>query len=350
MTFVETVRDVLVTLARRCAFREIAALIGEGYGGLALDTAAQVQQLCAYGQRLMDLDAEDFATADAVVGSTTDSRVADAVEGDAVPAHLLARGRACRMPQAPREQPRDALASLHPAYALLLETIAVRWQRHETAGVVAGCFIASEYAPLLAWEQVLGHAGDPERLGSDPLFAGPESLFGSRDERCPHPAAQRSAARRSLHASKDSTEGWRSYLDTQHSVMAKALRTCAAQCKSPCSVVSSLALDDHIAVQAACRASLALSESAIVRLRHAAPVGHGFGVPSSAEVLAAWERSRTTIAARGGPGAAALIDDGFPLAGMPSLLSAIAGTQLRPDTLVADTAAEVIAALERGAR
>src|SRR5262249_61826782 len=135
--------------------------------------------------------------------------------------------------------------------------------------------IASEYAPLLAWEAVLGHAGDPERLGADPIFTGGESLFGSRDERCPHTQPQRSAARRVLHVAKDNAVGWRSYLDTQHSVMAKALRTCAATCKRPCSVISSLALEDHIAVQAACRTSLAFAESAIVRLRHAAPVGHG---------------------------------------------------------------------------
>jgi hypothetical protein len=78
-----------------------------------------------------------------------------------------------------------------------------------------------------------------------------------------------------------------------------------------------------------------------VRLRHAAPVGHGFGVPSPDEVVEAWERSRAGIATRGGAALTVLDDDGFALPGLPSLFSAIAGAPLTPDTLLADTAYEI---------
>lgn len=91
----------------------------------------------------------------------------------------------------------------------------------------------------------------------------------------------------------------------------------------------------------ACQAAKALGGSAIVRLRHSAPVGHGFGGPSPAQVVEAWRRSRYGIAKHGGICAAVLTDDGYQLPGLPSLVSAIAGTTLTPDTLIADTAAEI---------
>lgn len=71
-------------------------------------------------------------------------------------------------------------------------------------------------------------------------------------------------------------------------------------------------------------------------------MGHGFGVPSPAEVSAAWQRSREALARLD---RAVLADDGFALPGLPSLFSAVAGRPVRPDTLLADTAETVIVAL-----
>lgn len=125
------IREILVALAHRYAFREISYLAGGGVTGLALTQreVARVQQLCAYGQRLFDLDAEDFGNPDAADGATTDTRIADLVDDEVVPRHLVERGRECRMRQEPHGQPRGALASLHPAYRLFLECIAARWER-----------------------------------------------------------------------------------------------------------------------------------------------------------------------------------------------------------------------------
>ena len=63
----QTAHEVLVALARRYAFGEVAALVAAGAAGETLTTrdGARIDQLCAFGQRLLDLDAEDFGIADA---------------------------------------------------------------------------------------------------------------------------------------------------------------------------------------------------------------------------------------------------------------------------------------------
>ncbi|HEY2947555.1 MAG TPA: hypothetical protein VGJ53_04015 [Micromonosporaceae bacterium] len=342
MAIVETAHDVLVALTGRYAFSEVAALVGAGADGLALTTqaAAEVQHLCAFGQRLLDLDAEDFGLADATVDANTDTTIADGVGGDAVPAHLRLRALACRMPQAADERHRGALGTLRPAYRLLLEVIDAHWRRRETAALVATIHIASEYAPMLVWERILGHAGDPALLPT--AVAGEGSAWGDFQYRdCPHTKAERSAAKRVLRVAQDQQVGWQSYLDRQHSTTARALAVCAAECGRPCTVVTRLSKEDVSTVAEGCRLALAFVDSPIVRLRHSAPVGHGFGVPSPDEVRLAWDRSRRSLSRSG----VDLPDDGFALPGLPSLFGAFAGVPMPPDTLVADTAAAVRATL-----
>jgi hypothetical protein len=270
-----------------------------------------------------------------------------------IPRALMNRARASRMPQTPREQPRGALLTLRPAYALLLEVIEIRWRRHDLAALVAAVHIAGEYLPLLAWEPVLGHAADPALLGGTPV-----SIRGSRfgvapvagqPRACEHTRPERSAAERALRVATESAQGWRSYLDRQHSNFSAALGVCAAECRTPCPVVTGLAQDVRAGLAARCTLALAFAKGALVRLRHAAPVGHGFGVPSRAEVENAWARSRTSlghtelgrIALAGAP------QDPYPLPGLPGLFSAIAGAQIRPDTLLRDIATHVAGVLDQ---
>ena len=100
--------------------------------------------------------------------------------------------------------------------------------------------------------------------------------------------------------------------------------------------------DEQKILEIGCRTALSYVDSPIVRLRHTAPVGHGFGVPSPREVLAAWEQTRETLS-RHQP--AVLTQDGFPLPGLPSLFSALAGSPVTPDTILADTAKALVEAL-----
>jgi hypothetical protein len=345
---VETAHEVLVALARRYAFGEVAALVADGAGGERLTTrqAAQVQQLCAFGQRLLDLDAEDFGRVDATVGASTDTSVADLVTGDALPSPLARRARASRMPRSFDERPAGALDSLVPAYRLLLEVIAARWARRETAALVAAVHITSEYASLLAWEPVLGHAGDPRRLL--PFVTVPGSRFGRRDPDCAHNKADQAGAARLLRLARggdlrDLSRGGdlSDYLDRQHSNVAHALGVCAGDCAAPCAVMRQV--PDADGLRARARLALAYADTEFVRLRHAAPVGHGFGVPSPAEVMDAWQRSREKL------GGSARRDDGFPLPGLASLFGHLAGTPTEPDTLLADTAATLVRALSGAA-
>ncbi|TYB41155.1 hypothetical protein [Actinomadura chibensis] len=332
----KTARDVLTALARRYAFGDLEALIAEGAlaDGKAAG-AARVAALCAFGQRVLDLDAEDFGMPEAV--------------GE-VPADLLDRARASRMPQTARERPRGALASLRPAYSLLLEVVAVRWYRRDMAALVAAVHIASEYLPMLAWEPVLGHAGDPARIGA--AVNGEGSRFGvpldpAKPRMCDHTRPERAACERTLRVSREPGPGWRAYLDRQHSQVAAALGDCAARCRTPCTVVTRLDGLVRADLAARCRLAADFTDGALVKLRHAAPVGHGFGVPSPEEVQAAWTRARTSLAHQplGKKALAGADDDPYPLPGLPALFSAIAAADLRPDTLLHDVTKRITAAL-----
>ncbi|RAY11810.1 hypothetical protein DPM19_27905 [Actinomadura craniellae] len=335
----KTAHELMITLARRHAFGDLAALVAAG--AVPAGRAVPIGALCAFGQRVLELDAEDFGLPEAA--------------GE-VPADLLDRARSSRMPQSAAERPRGALATLRPAYALLLEVIEIHWRRREMAALAAAVHIAGEYLPALAWEPVLGHAADPEPLRTAVVGPGsyfgvpqprtPDPVTGGRPERrCEHTQALQSAAGRALKVAGEPPSGWRAYLDRQHSQVARALGVCAVRCRTPCSVVTRLDAGTREALTDRCRLALEFTDGALVKLRHAAPVGHGFGVPSPDEVLDAWRRSRTSLARR--PlGAAVLADDGYPLPGLPALFSAVAGAPVRPDTLLHDVADRIAAALD----
>lgn len=331
----QTALDALVALAQRYAFAEVAALAAAGAGSESLSAArvAELDQLCSFGQRLIDLDAEDFG-------------VVDSRKANAIPADLIARALQCRMPQSSKETHRGALGSLRPAYQLLLEVIDARFRRGETTAVVAAVHIASEYAPLLVWERVLGHSGDPARIGT--AVSGEGSIWGDFEDRdCPHTRTEKSAAKRILTVSQENDAGWRAYFDRQHSNASHALAVCAAECKRPCSVYTRLSTADAEVVTHGCRLAISLNESAIVRLRHSAPVGHGFGVPSSAELAEAWGRTRDSLARIDATVAEA---DDFALPGFKALVEAMAGQALEPGRMLLDTAQQITTLLRAGAK
>ncbi len=334
---------MLDALAGRYAFAEVSALVAAGFCDhcRSPQELADVQQLCAFGQRLLDLDAEDFGEADAATDANVDHSVADRVSGDAVPVDLVRRSRAARMPRSPSEHDRGALATLLPAFALLLEAVAVRWLRRETSALVAALHIISEYLPVLVWEPVLGHAADPARMPGS--VGGDGSLWGLMDAHdCPQSRPEKSAAARVLRVSSEPDTGWQSYLDRQHSIVAAALGICAAECRYRCTAISRHTDAKQKMLAAGCRTAADFTGSTLIQLRHSAPVGHGFGVPSPREVLAAWVHTRGVLA-RLRP--EVLADDGYPLPGLPSLVSALAGVPIRPDTLIRETMTELRAAL-----
>lgn len=280
--------------------------------------------LCAAGARLGQLDAVGF----------------DEVEG--VPPDLAAQVVRMRFPAAHADLERGSLESLVPLYGLMLEVLGAHWARGDTAHVVLILHLMAEYLPLLAWEPVLGHAGDPGRLREHvegTLWATPD---------CPMPRHRKSAAERVLAMVPRSgpvpPEQWRAYLDRWHSRVAGALMQCArrpgqgrrdagdAGCDLPCGVVT--VLPDDVLTSLTSRMTLAavLLDSPVVALRHSAPVGHFFGVPGVDDVLEAWQETLTAVCRPWADGAAANPCEGGldkadrePLPGLAHLLSVVAG-------------------------
>src|SRR5262249_10215233 len=155
----------------------------------------------------------------------------------------------------------------------------------------------SEYLPLLVWERVLGHAGDPARLPHD--VSGPGSLWGDfENHECAHTRPDRSAAHKVLRIATEPPAAWRAYLDRQPSNTSHALAACPAECRRHGTVIAGPSAEDRKELAERAATALAYVDSPIVRLRHAAPVGHGFGVPSPAEVLDAWQRTRAHLGRR----------------------------------------------------
>ena len=319
--------DIVETLCRRYAFGDVGALVP--LLGLPADETSRLRRLCLFGQRLLDLDAEDFDMSDAAPGGPEYAALVD-------------RARSCRMPQHPREERRGALDTMLPAYRLLLEVLQARYDRNEMAGLVATAHIIAEYLPLLIWETVWGHAADPLRVGTH--VAG--THFGDPESDCAHHRSDRAGAARIQRIGEAPPLGWRTYLDRQHSNVAHALAVCAAVCRRPCGVVTRLDPEQHRSLARRCAIALGFADSALIKLRHAAPVGHGFGVPSVDEVTQSWNHTRQTLANRDPIAEAALVDDGYCLPGLPTLIEALADRPVPPDTLLHDTAELTVHRLE----
>lgn len=300
-------------------------------------------------KRVLDLDAEDFG---------------EIAEGFAREHWKHDLSQAC-FPLEPRQPNRGALASLVPLYELMLEVLDLRAERHEPLQVVVTAHLLGEYLPQLAWESTLGHAGDPLALGD---LVG--ERWGSDDPACPHPSALRTTARRALNASTGDIAGFTAYLDRFHSRQGAALAMCAMNhatiaagerpdvgetCPNPCGWAVAGTLAERRSLDARVRLALVYQGSPIVALRHHAPVGHFFGVPSTGEISEAWLRTWERLTAPWPDGGNPLLVGAIPgrpdaheaLPGMSALVSAVAGRTIGPGTLIRDIGADIAAAVPR---
>jgi hypothetical protein len=312
-------------------------------------TLSRAQQLANAARRVLDLDAEDFATIASGFPSPWAKRLAES-----------------SFPQQPREPERGALGSLIPLYELMLEVLEIRAARGEPLQVVVTAHLIGEYLPLLAWESTLGHGGDPLRL---PSFLG-GSKWGTDDPSCAHPSASRSTAKRALNACSGDLDGYMTYLDRFHSRLGDALAVCAVNldttaigdrpeladvCPNPCRFVRNLPLERRRDLDARVRLAMLYVGSPIVALRHHAPVGHFFGVPSSAEVSEAWTRTWDQLGRPWRDGCNPLsraIQEATPdteaLPGMSALVSAVVGRQITAGHLLRTIGQDLARALLEG--
>ncbi|SDB80337.1 hypothetical protein GA0111570_102126 [Raineyella antarctica] len=304
-------------------------------------------RMATAAKRVLDLDAEDFGTIAAGFEQPWAVALANA-----------------RFPLEPREPNRGALGSLVPLYELMLEVVQLRSARQESLQVVVTAHLIGEYLGHLAWEGTLGHAGDPARMR-----ASTDGRWGSDDPACPHTSAQRATAKRSLNACDGDVPGYTAYLDRFHSRLGDALSVCAMNhasiaagdrpdvgetCADPCGFALRPPLEHRRHLDARVRLARIYQDSPIVALRHHAPVGHFFGVPSVAEISDAWLRTWDKLTQQWPDGCNPLLAPDAPrvavedeaLPGLSALVSAVAQRPLGPGHVIRDIGADAIALLD----
>lgn len=313
---------------------------------------AQARQLAVAARRVLDLDAEDFAAIAREFTAPWTRRLASA-----------------SFPLEPRERERGALGSLVPLYELMLEVIALRAVRGEPMQVVVTAHLIGEYLVQLAWESTLGHGGDPLQLGG---FVG-GSRWGTDDPACPHSSALRSTAKRALNACSGDVAGYTAYLDRFHSRQGDALGVCSLNhdtvppgqrpdvgetCPNPCGFMTRQSRQDRRDLDARVRLARLYIGSPIVALRHHAPVGHFFGVPSVREVSEAWLQTWQKVSTPWPDGdnplraAPAVRRDATSeaLPGMGQLVSAVAGRPIGAGRVIRNIGDDIGRALAAGAQ
>lgn len=323
-----------------------AILDAEIRAGRTSSRRERARGLAVAAKRVLDLDAEDYWP---ISRDFPDRPWAEEL------------GRAC-FPLQPRSTQRGALASLVPLYQLMLEVVDLRAQRHEPLQVVVTAHLIGEYLPMLAWESTLGHTGDPLLMGRSV-----GERWGTDDRGCPHTSAMRATAKRSLNAANGDLAGFTAYLDRFHSRLGSALAMCAMNhdtvaagerpdvadtCPQPCGWATRGTLAQRRDLDARVRLALLYRDSPIVALRHHAPVGHFFGVPSTTEISEAWVRTWQRVSAPWPGGGNPLSGEalgapepGEALPGLSQLVSAVAGRTVGPGTLIRDIGSDLAATL-----
>ncbi|GAA1395459.1 hypothetical protein [Luteococcus peritonei] len=306
----------------------------------------EAHRLAVVAQRVLSLDAEDF-------GELADS-VADRPWAEQL--------RACSFPKGPRDEARGALASLVPLYQLMLEVLNLRAERGEPQALVVTAHLIGEYLCQLAWEQQLGHGGDPLQLAGQV-----GERWGTDDPACPHNSAMRATARRAVNASAGDQVGFTSYLDKFHSRLGDTLAVCAMNhetieagerpdvgptCPNPCSWALRWDRDTRRDLDGRLRLALVYLDSPLVALRHHAPVGHFFGVPSVAEISEGWVRTWQKLSIQWPDGSNPLVgavptDPDEALPGLSALISTVAGHPVGQGSLLRQIGDDIIAALAR---
>jgi hypothetical protein len=303
----------------------------------------RVLRLTDAGDRLLDLDAEDFEAVGAEVG---------------VPPDVVDEIKSATFPHQPRAENRGSLRSLAPLYALMLETLTARIVRNEPLRVVSLLHLMTEYLPLLAWESTLGHAGDPAQLLPVVTVAG--SRWGNQLPGCYHTSSQRSAAERVLHVGSADDDWWEAYLNRFHSRTAEAMGRCATHptpgrptlqgmCLQPCAMWEQFPAQVKASVGARVHLGRLFAESSVIELRHHAPVGHYFGVPSLEEVDQAWRGTWRKLVRSWADTANPLpeLSDEPPKLpqGVAAIVSAVAGRDISPCGVLSSVCDLILSAL-----
>lgn len=299
-------RDTIIALVSTHWYDASASMLGRRAASMLpgddADQIGQAGRMATAAKRVLDLDAEDFGPI---------------AEGFHQPwATALA---SARFPLEPRESNRGALGSLVPLYELMLEVVQLRSARHESLQVVVTAHLIGEYLGHLAWEGTLGYTA---------------------------------------------------YLDRFHSRLGDALSVCAMNhatieagerpdvgdtCADPCAFALRPSREHRRHLDARVRLARIYQDSPLVALRHHAPVGHFFGVPSVAEISDAWLRTWERLTMQWPDGSNPLLAVDAPrvvvedeaLPGLAALVSAVADRPIGPGDVIRSIGADVIELMRR---
>ena len=269
----------------------------------------------------------------------------------ALPRSFVDRARQLTFPTTFDAPDRGALEHTPALFGHVLEAFDIRWRRGDMLQVVALLHLIAEYAGHLAWHGALGHGADPMKLPDH--VVGPESRWGRLDaDDCAHGRHHRHLAIKI--AERDmarSPQAWSEFLRGDYSRIGDQLSVCATRrslrtwgtrartCEADCPVWTSLVDSDADQLEHRVRLAAWLKNSPAVDLRHGAPVGHFFGVPDREEVAAAWGQLVRQLAKREN---VMLLGDDVD-AQLRDFCGKVAGRPVPASTLIADTAASMIA-------
>ena len=296
---------------------------------------AKIRNLARLGEAVLNVDTHDFESW---------------CQDDQIPQHIRDDLALRIWPLQRQDKPVGALSSLIPTFELLLEVFEIRILKGDISMGLSIIHLMTEYLPLLGWEKEFGHAGNPKQLAAHLLQ--PNAMW--QTDTCPLNRQQRKAFANVLTAD-DSQRNWNIYLRDNHSRVAASLSVCASvpnpvsavsgqrTCRTPCAIRKG-----NTDLAWAMVLVRRLKESALLTLRHDAPVGHFFSVPQEAEILESWETTWQGLTAdrdeapkRENP-LHNVIRTGA-LAGLPELLGVVAGIEgaMHPSNLVSKIVAEI---------
>ena len=310
-------------LDRRRFEEAYAVACGAGCG------SRRSEALSLVGQRLVRLDLEDV-------------RLHDHPElWRELPQGLRSAAGAVSFPGR-HTRSRGALSSFVPLYRAMFEAARIRWDNGQTLHFLSIVHLLAEFAGHLAWETALGHAADPVQMVE--LVDRRDSRWGDPDDQeCAHHRSQRRVAEKVRDGlPMRSDEQWQRFLREEFSRLGEMLTVCATRdgrrvagssvrdCRADCAVWAAVPVPLREHQRRRARLALLLSRSSIVQLRHSAPIGHFFGVPSIDEIELEWAdvvRQARRLADLD-VGSGDLVDQ------LRVYCSAIAGTPLRSATTI----------------
>jgi len=321
----ESFRALIENHLQGCRFAEARAA-WQVLGDPLTPEARSIEALTLFGRRLLRLDLEDIALSDR-------PDLAGILDED-----LARLGRRLNFPRQAAAPERGPLGRPLELVSQLLESLSVRWDRSQVLHVMALIHLLGEYLGHLAWSGVLGDGADPMALPGH--VKGAHSLWGDLDDRrCGHGRAQKKLALRILRAEPArSDRAWVRFLRSDYSRVGDLLSVCATRdsgrawngrvrnCDAPCSVWTRLDQRTQLEMEKRMEIVRWYTRSPLLQLRHSAPVGHFFGVPTRDEIEEQWDVMADRMAVR--------LDVDLGEGGVPAqaarLTSLVAGTEIVP--------------------